>query len=342
MSPAADPALSRSSSQTTSAYRPLALVGDIGRTHIRFALSDLDELTISNYALLDTGLFSSPVQALEAYLRTTPERPEHVGIAVAAEVRGDRAVFQDRDWTLETDAVLALTKSRNVRFVTELEALALSLPHLASEDLVQLGGMPAVPQANMAVVSAGTGLGVAGVLRGADQDRAVVGEGGHVAFAAADTQDFEISQALVADQDFVSAEQLISGPGLVSVYQLMVKRLGRTVEPITPKQVVDAATAKDEVARQALALFIKWLGRFAGDAALTLGAQGGMFIAGGIPPRILPALQNGAFRAAFEHKGRLSPRLAEIPVHVVTTPNAGLIGATVTLSGMVEGRRRAR
>ncbi|WP_404405179.1 glucokinase [Pelagibacterium halotolerans] len=332
MPPLAD-STSHADTRQSGAYRPRALVADIGGTNMRFALSDLDELTISNYALFKNDLFASPFEALSAYLKTTPERPDHVGFAIAGSVEGDSVTPTNKRWTLTAEEVRRATGAKDVCFINDFEAIALSLPTLPREDRVQIGGAVSRNTAPMAVLGPGTGLGVAGLVRGPDRDIALAGEGGHVGFAARTAEDFEIVQALQADLDFVSAEQLISGPGLVALYQLLCERHGLTTPSVTPEDVVKAVDENGDVhARHALTLFARWLGSFAGDVALTFGARGGVFIGGGIAPRILSVLKDGPFRQAFEDKGRLSRYLEAIPIHVITTPNAGLKGAALAVS----------
>jgi len=149
-----------------------------------------------------------------------------------------------------------------------------------------------------------------------------------VGFAPETIAEFELVQSLAGDMEFAPAEALISTSGIVSVYQLLRKQNGRAVEAVTSADVAAAALG-DAVARRAIDLFSIWLGRFAGDVALTVGARGGVFIVGSVATNIAPALHTGAFRAAFEKKGRMSAYLSEIPVHVIRTPNAGLKGAAV-------------
>lgn len=318
-------------------YRPRALVADIGGTNMRFALSDLDELTIANYALFKNDLFASPIAALEAYLRTTPERPEHVGFAVAGPIEGDIARLTNRPWSISAQEIRKVCGAHHVSFVNDFEAIALALPSLLNEELVQIGGDVPRHGAAMAVLGPGTGLGVAGLLRGSMGDIAVAGEGGHVSFAPQTRQDFEIVEGLKVDIDFVSAEHLISGPGLVTLYQTLGAKAGQPVAQITPEAIVDRArSGSDVIADSTISLFVTWLGRFAGDVALTFGARAGVYIGGGIAPRILPFLQDGTFREAFEDKGRLSSYLAAIPIYVIATPNAGLKGAALAVSRHVE------
>lgn len=323
----------RAPSAAKSRYVPRALVADLGGTNMRFALSDLDELTISNYALFKNDLFSSPIEALAAYLKTTPERPDHVGIAVAGQVYGDEARMTNRPWSITARDVRQLCGAGNVHFVNDFEAIALALPALGREELVQIGGDTPVPGTTLAVLGPGTGLGVAGLARTEQGDIALAGEGGHVAFAPRTSEDFEIMDALRNDLNFVSAEKLISGPGLVTLYQLLSTRSGRAIAPMTPQAVVDRARDTDDaLAVKALSLFVTWLGRFAGDVALTFGARSGVYIGGGIAPRILPELKAGPFREAFEDKGRLTAYLAAIPINIIATPNAGLKGAARAVS----------
>ena len=165
-------------------YSRRALVGDIGGTNIRLAITDIDELTISDFALLSSGDFEDPREAIEKYLKTIPDVPSMVGLAIAGPVSDGSATMTNRPWRFDRDEIRAVTKAEHVHFVNDFEALALSLPHLTDNELHQIGGGAPVRNAPMVVLGPGTGLGVAALVDSPAGRVAVATEGGHVTFGA--------------------------------------------------------------------------------------------------------------------------------------------------------------
>ncbi len=318
-----------------STYSRRALVGDIGGTNMRFAIADIDELTISDFALLASADFDDPRQAIERYLKTIPERPDMVGFAIAGPVTDGTATMTNRPWLFDRDQIRATTQAAHVHFVNDFEALALALPRLSAYDLHHIGGGGAVKDAPMVVLGPGTGLGVAALVNSPAGPMAIATEGGHVTFGATDADELALLRRIVADPDYLGAEELLSGRGLVALYRALS---GRTEGGFRAPDIVERAlTEKDPLARRALEQFVTWLGRFAADVALAYGARGGVYIAGGIAPNIVEAMSTGAFRAAFEYKGSHAAYVASIPVHVIKTgADAGLRGAAIALAQRIE------
>jgi glucokinase len=169
----------------------------------------------------------------------------------------------------------------------------------------------------------------------------IPGEGGHTSFAAASIEEMEILSAVAGRFDHFSNERVVSGPGLVNLYICFAARRGIALkERVGANEITRRALAnEDPVANEALDFFVKALGRVAGDTALMLGARGGVYLGGGIPPKIQDALAGPAFRKAFESKGRLTPFLQPIPVYVILARDAGLRGTGVALrTALAEGR----
>jgi glucokinase len=182
------------------------------------------------------------------------------------------------------------------------------------------------------VLGPGTGLGVAGLVWGGDAWIAVPTEGGHISLAAQTPLEQEIARRLSIGLDRLSAERVLSGPGLAELYVAVADIEGVAANRLVPNEVINRGLAKsDSVAAKALELFVGWLGAFAGDAALLCGARGGVYLGGGIAPRIAELLCTGAFRHAFEAKGRMRDYLASIPVYVILAEFAALKGAGVGL-----------
>ena len=321
-------------------YSRRALVGDIGGTNIRFAITDIDELTISDFALLSSGDFQDPLEALGKYLKTVPNKPSMVGLAIAGPVTGDQAKMVNRPWTFDRKSVADAVGAEVVHFVNDFEALALALPHLTSYELHQIGGGAVAEGAAKAVLGPGTGLGVAGLIHSPAGWVAIGGEGGHVSFGATDREELELFAEVTPDVQERSAEDVISGRGLMGLYRAIARRHSQEPAAANPPDIVEEALTKnDPVAREALEQFAVWLGRFAGDVGLTYGARGGVYLAGGIAPNMVEILQAGGFRKAFEQKERLAPYLAKIPVFVIKTgADAGLRGAAVALAEQMRSK----
>ena len=316
-----------------SSYSRIALVGDVGGNHARFAISDVDELTISQYASFRRDLFSSLQDAIRAYLNSVPQRPTMAGIAVASPLAGDRFVMTDGGWSFTHDDVLAATGADRLQLLNNFEAVALSLPHLTGHDLEKIcGGKPADGAAKVAVGS-GTALGVAGLVPSEAGWVAVRGEAGHATFAATSEEELQLVRQMATDgSGHVSVEDMVSGPGLCRLYAVLAESGGDDRPSSAPDIVRAAQSDSDPAAAAAVEYFVRWLGRFAGDMALVYGARGGVYLGGGIPPHIVGALMSEAFASAFRGKGRLELYLAPIPVYVIRAPEAGLKGAAVAVA----------
>ena len=313
-----------------------ALVGDVGGTNARFAVADLDEMTISHFASFRCAMFPSLPAAIKAYLRTIPLRPSTTSIAIAGPVSGDVVHLTNLSWSSTLDELRAAAETMHIRIINDFEALALSLPHLHPGDLHQIGGEEPVGGAAKAVLGPGTGLGVAGLVPSPSGRIAMPSEGGHISFAAEDEAELAIVDRMMRGKGHVSCERLISGPGLARAYQALAETNGAVAEPRSAADIVERALSRsDTPAEEALGYFVRWLGRFAGDVALLFGARGGIYLGGGIAPKILDALTTGAFRTSFQSKGRLSPYLEPIPVYVIKAPDAGLRGAAAALAEMI-------
>jgi glucokinase len=210
----------------------------------------------------------------------------------------------------------------------------LSLPLLRADDVSLIGGGSATAGAPMAVVGPGTGLGMSGIVRAGGAWTAIEGEGGHATFAPMNEREGRIGEVLRRRFGHVSWERMLSGPGLVNLYEAIAHLEGRAAEELAPEAVAERARAAAcPLCREALAVFCAALGTAAGNLALTMGARGGVYVGGGIVPRLGAAFDGAAFRARFESKGRLSDYVRGIPTYVVTAAYPGLIGAAVALGG---------
>ena len=312
----------------------LALVGDIGGTNARFALSDLAGggglIAPRSYPCAEVA---SLEDAIEDYLKSagaTP-RPATAMIAVAGPVTDGAITFTNGGWTL-SEAGLGRRGFVSAKLINDFAALALAAGRLGGADVVDLGpGHSSHPGDSIAVVGAGTGFGAAALVRDGRAEMATATEGGHVSFAPVDEVEIEILSILARRFGRVSLERLLSGVGLQNLYGALAEISGRPdLAEAAPEPATITARAlagDDALCVQAVERFCAILGSAAGDFALAYGARGGVYVAGGVAPRILPLLQVSRFRERFEAKGRFKDYMATIPTRVVVHPFAALLGA---------------
>ena len=304
----------------------LVLLGDIGGTNARFALARDGEIRM--LASLRVAEHATASAALAEILQgLAGPRPRRAVFACAGPVEAGAIALTNSDWRLEEAALEAEFGFDRVLLVNDFAAVAWALPHLEAADLEAIGGGAAKVGRPSVVLGPGTGLGVAAFLPVPLGPQVVTGEGGHVTLPAADGREAEVLARLRARLGHVSAERLLSGDGLVRLYETLAEIDGERAPPRTASEITAAAVSGDGAASgAALAMFCAMLGGFAGNLALTWGAQGGIYIAGGIAPRLLPQLAESAFRARFEAKGRFRPYLEAIPTWIVRHPEPAFLG----------------
>ncbi len=310
----------------------LGLVGDIGATNARFALVE------PNGAIVRAGTFlcedhASLADALAAYLRQHDgAKPTRAVLAVATSPQADLVSFTNNPWTFSVAELKAQLGLERLAVINDFHANALSVPHLAGSDLRQVGGGEPDAHAPMGVIGPGSGLGVSAVAASNSGHVAIPGEGGHVTMAAGSDEEAAVIALLRQRFDHVSAERVLSGPGLVNLYNALCELGGQPSAGFTAAQITDPKTmAEDACASRAVSMFCAMLGTVAGNLALTLGARGGIYIAGGIVPKLGDAFTQSPFRDRFEDKGRFSTYLAAIPTYVIVRPHAALLGASKLL-----------
>lgn len=313
---------------------PLALVADIGGTNARFGLIEPETFIIRHRHVAFTRQEPTLDDALGRWLASLDAHPTRGALAVAGPVTEDRFVFTNSPWSFSRSGLAGRFGLDPLTVLNDFEALALSLPHLKDDALLQIGGSAPEPGTTKAVVGAGTGLGVGALAPVGTGWTAVPSEGGHITFSPETDRDFAILKAMRREcGGRVSAERLLSGPGLTALYGVLAQLEGGTPPPIDGEEITRRALERsDPVAVEAMDLFTTWLGRFAGDMALTFAARGGVYLGGGIAPRIASLLVDSRFREAFDDKGRLSRFVVDIPVYVIMTPDAPLIGAATILT----------
>ena len=309
-----------------------ALVADIGGTNARFALADLGTLALSEIHQVRCAEHPNLEVALCDYIGRLKAPPVEASIAVAAPVTGADVKLTNSTWSFTAPGLCRKAGLARVHVLNDFEALALSLPYLTDGELHRVGGEAPLDHATKLVLGPGTGLGVAGLTWSGERWVALPGEGGHMTLGAGNERQLALLERVRKGRDHLSAERVLSGPGLAEVYQAVAASHGLTPAALEPNDVlVRGSSGEDETAAEALDLFVAWLGGFAGDAALLLGARGGVYLGGGIAPKIVAKLSAGEFRRAFEDKGRMGAYLAPIPVYVITADFAALKGAAAAL-----------
>ena len=313
----------------------LGLVGDIGGTNARFALVDFDGvdpqlIEPTSYKGED---YDQAEDAVEAYLaKMGLKHPDQAVVAVAGPIEHGAVHFTNSDWKLSEDGLRRAGGFRSARLINDFTAQALAAPRLTPKDLRQIGPHQTSGEGDLAILGPGTGFGAAGMVRRHGAETPLTTEGGHIAFAPFDDTEIEILRALTKEHGRCSIERILSGPGIEDLHLILAKIEGREAQALTAKQITEHAVAGDACCKVTIDRFCAILGSAAGDLALALGARGGVFIAGGIAPRIVDLLEKSAFRARFESKGRLSDYTRAIPTHVVMNPHTALIGAAVAMT----------
>ena len=310
------------------------LVGDIGGTHARFASIERAGAGLSRPSIHECADFAGVRELLRHRLATLPGQPPAVcALGVATPVTGDLIHMTNLPWSFSIAELRAELGLARLLVVNDYEALALALPTLGADELVGLGGGPGVAAANRAVLGPGTGLGVGGLVRAGAAWRPVIGEGGHVTLAAADDLEADVLRILRRRFGHVSAERVLSGPGLVNLYRALCEIGASAAEAIEPPEITRRALAgEDRACALTVARFLGWLGAVAGDLALTLGARGGVYVGGGIAPQLATAIAASSFRERFESKGRYRSYLAAVPTWLIAgASDVALRGAALAL-----------
>lgn len=301
------------------------LLGDIGGTNARFALAD--EAGLGDIAALKVEDHPDPQAAIRCFLDGAARMPERAALAVAGPVgEGGTASLTNGPWRFDAARLGAALGLDSVALFNDFQAVAWALPQLAAGDLLQIGGGAAQAGKPLAVLGPGTGLGVAGYLPALDDSRprVLVTEGGHVTLAAANRREADIVALLRARFGHVSAERAICGDGLVNLHRVLAELDGRSVPERTAAEIVEAGDCP--VGAAAFDVFCDLLGTVAADLALSLGAEGGVYLGGGILPRVPERFAASGFRRRFEDKGRFSGYLAAIPTWLITHPNPAFLG----------------
>ena len=309
----------------------LNLLADIGGTNARFALSDGTRL----FAIqtLPTADYPTLQDAIRAYLQAQGETVAQAAIAIANPVTGDHIQMTNHHWSFSIAAMQYELRLEKLRVINDFTAQALAIPRLTATEKRAVRVGEAVAGTPIAVLGPGTGLGVSGLIPNGDRWIALASEGGHVSFAPRDDAELAIWQYARIQYGHVSAERLINGAGL-SLIDSALANAENDVSNRSPAEITAAALAGEARARAVLDRFSAFLATVAADLVLTLGARGGVYLCGGILPRIADYfIKESPFNARFADKGRFAAYLDAVPVWLVTAENPGLLGAAEALQG---------
>src|SRR5262252_1403223 len=313
----------------------IVLLGDIGATNARFAL--LTDGALGPVTWIEVARYPQFADAVRDFLQAHPRKIviNHALFAVAGPVEDERCILTNLSWIIDGREMRDQFDFGTVRIINDFEATALSLPHLQGKDLRTLGGWHASVAAPMAVLGPGSGLGVAGLLPHGQQWIVIASEGGHATLSASSRQEDEVLEHLRQRFGHVSAERALSGPGLENLYHAIAALDGIDAPTRNAAEITHAALKGTcRTAQTSLNMFCAMLGGFAGNVALSYGARGGVYIAGGIAPRIVDYLAGSEFRQRFEQKGRFRSYLKAIPSHVIVHSAATFLGLrSLALSG---------
>lgn len=319
------------------------LLADIGGTNARFALESAPGVigAIRIYSCTD---FPGIVEAIQRFYADTDvdagQPVLHAAVAIANPIDGDLVAMTNHDWRFSIEATRNALGLRTLKVVNDFAALAQAVPALDVRQRRQFGGGHAQSDGVMAVLGAGTGLGVAGLVRADARWIALSSEGGHASFSPLDAREDAILAYARAKWGHVSFERVASGPGIELIHTVLAQ--GRAAaQPTDTAAIVQRAAEGDALALEAIDVFCGILGSFAGNVAITFGAQGGVYVGGGVVPKLGERFYASAFRERFEQKGRFDQYLANIPTYVITADNPAFIGASEILTAALAGGGRS-
>lgn len=321
------------------------LAGDIGGTNTRLALFDETRLTEPAFLrVYSSGDYESFLRIVERFLEEAqaamPETaPTCAGFGVAGPVDGSIVRLTNLPWVMDGDALRERLAGKPVTIVNDFSAICHAVPHLEPRHLRQIGGGKPQAQAPIAVLGAGTGLGEGFIVWHDGTYQVIPSEGGHADFAPRNPLEIRALEYLTEKYRRVSYERILSGPGLVNLYEFFRDREGMAEAPAVREEMRHEAAPpvisrhgmarSDPLCERALELFCTIYGAEAGNLALKLLARGGVYLAGGIAAKILPMLEAGGFRHGFESKGRYRDFLESVPTYVIMHEQPGLMGAAI-------------
>jgi glucokinase len=327
---------------TSSGTRPIlgqdvrGLVGDIGGTNARFAVAERTDgkTRLVNFKSLPCADYPDVYACLDAYFAQTGEARtfDYACVAVAGPVKAGRIKLTNLAWEVAEDRLAQTTGARKAWLINDYAALAFSLPHLTHEDTRTIGRVAEGFGDVRAVMGAGTGFGASVLIGGPYGAYCLSTESGHISFAPVNDYEVEIHRYLRERYGRVTVEMLLSGPGLVNLYHAIKHIRGEVALDLTPPQITQLDGPDAQGCRHTVEAFLDILASTCGDLALAQGATAGMFIAGGIPPRLVQHIDDARFRGRMEAKAPMAGLVAAIPSRLIMHPSAALMGAAHALS----------
>lgn len=322
-------------------FNPPRLIADIGGTFARFAL-EVAPHSFEQSASLRCAEFPDFYTAVTAYLSgikgVQPGEIRHAAVAIANPVSGDEVRMTNYHWRFSIEQMRQRLQLDNLVVVNDFTALAMSVPGLSAQQRRQFGGGQAVPRSVIGLIGAGSGLGVSGLIPAGDGWIALGTEGGHTSFSPHDAREIFILQYAWRSHAHVSFERLLSGPGIELIYRALSERASRPDAGLEAPEITRRALDNsDPVCKETIDVFCAILGTAAANLAVTQGAFGGIYIGGGIVPRLGAYFDTSPFRERFEDKGRFTDYMRGIPTFVITAPDATLLGASVILADQLKG-----
>ena len=319
-----------------------ALLADIGGTNARFALAASDashpNVLASSIRIYPVVDFPSLADAAGHYLEEMGASPDSAVFAVAGPVKDEQAHITNHPWIISAGRMRAALGLAQVELVNDFTAQAMAVSVLEPTETRAVGGTPWQgwhddDDRTYAIIGAGTGLGVGGLLRREGRFHPLQTEGGHVSFAPGSDEEIDVLRFLSRQHARVSNERLLSGSGLVNIHRALAHVHGHPTLALEPRDITARASSGDALCLKAIDMFCAVFGAVAGDLVLTLGAWDGVFLTGGLVPRLVPWLETSSFRSRFDHKGRLSAAMQQVPAVAITHPQPGLLGAAAMSTG---------
>lgn len=317
--------------------KPTRLVADVGGTNARFAL--LDDTTLRDEKVLPCADYPSLVDAIEHYLKEVgaaagTSRPLQGAFAIAGPITGDHIRMTNHVWEFSAAATRRELRFDRLIFLNDFTALAHAVRHLPDNELEAIGGGRPVKGAAIAVLGPGTGLGVSGLIPAGDHWIPLQGEGGHATLSVMTEREIGALARLHTRFSHVSAERVLSGPGLVNLYQALCELDNVVPQALGPTDITKRALdGSCRYSSETVSMFCGLLGTMAGNLVLTLGAVGGLYLGGGIVQHLGRLFTSSHFRARFEDKGRYADYLSDVPVYLIRTPLPAFIGLMHSFSG---------
>ncbi|WP_075186137.1 glucokinase [Teredinibacter haidensis] len=314
-----------------------SIVADIGGTNARFALVTGEEngqFVLDHIQILNGSEYASFSDAMRAYIAMLDGvTPHSACAAIAGPIEGDSVRMTNLNWSFAPSAIREEFGFEKFSAINDFASLAVATSALLPTDLISIREGEREATSNKAILGPGTGLGVAGLAYSNGSWLPIPSEGGHVNIAPATPLECDVVKAAMAQHGYVSAEVFISGPGLVNLYNALCAVKGEQPRSLQPKDVTSEAMAgANATCKETLELFCSFIGTLSGNLALTYGAKGGVYLGGGVLPRIVDFLKSSDFNTRFAEKGVMSPYVKDIPVDIIGHPQTAFLGAAAWLA----------